>query len=150
MLLAVMMIIIVIRNVIKYLMNLVILGSDAIYQMENSVIDHVINNAIGIKVSDSVSSVMVMLMFSVGVIIRGSSVIVSSQLSFSSELRGIVLMINVNIRVCLVLFRLCLERGSIVDMIREKKIVRIMVGVIRFIFYYLDLHQEPWRLRPVE
>lgn len=78
MLLAVMMIIIVIKKVIKYLMNLLILGSEDIYQMENSVMDQVINRATGIKVNDSVSSVMVMLIFSVGVAIRGSSVIVSS------------------------------------------------------------------------
>lgn len=78
MLLAVMIIIIVIKKAIRYLMNLLILGSDDIYQMENSVMDHVINNATGMKVNDSVSSVMVMLIFSVGVVIRGSSVIVDS------------------------------------------------------------------------
>lgn len=80
MLLAVIIIIIVIRKVVKYLINLLMFGSEAIYQIENSVMDHVINRATGIKVKDSVSSVIVMLMFSVGVVIRGGSVIVSSLL----------------------------------------------------------------------
>lgn len=111
MLLAVMIIIIVIRKVIRYLMNLLMFGSEAMYQIENSVIDHVMNRAIGIKVKDSVSSVIVMLMFSVGVIIMGSSVIVSSLLWFNSVLRGIILIMNISIRVCLVLLRLNLGRG---------------------------------------
>lgn len=61
-----------------------------------------------------------------------------------------MLIINVNIRVCLVLLRLFLDGGRIVEIIKEKKIVRMMVGVVRLIFYHLDLHQEFWRLRPVE
>lgn len=36
------------------------------------------------------------------------------------------------------------------EMVREKKTVKIMVGEVKFIFYHLDLHQEFWRLRPVE
>lgn len=36
------------------------------------------------------------------------------------------------------------------ETVRERKMVRIIVGVVRLIFYYLDLHQESWRLRPVE
>lgn len=61
-----------------------------------------------------------------------------------------MLIIDISIRVCLVLLRLCLDGGRIVDTIREKKIVRMMVGTARLIFYHLDLHQEPWCLRPVE
>lgn len=103
MLLAVIMIIIAIRKIVRYLMNLLILGSDDIYQMENSVIDHVMNSAIGIKIRASVSSDIVMLMFSVGVVISGIRSMVSSLSLFSKELRGIMLIMNVNIRVYLVL-----------------------------------------------
>lgn len=36
------------------------------------------------------------------------------------------------------------------EIARDKKIVRMMVGEVKFMFYHLDLHQEFWRLRPVE
>lgn len=42
-------IIIVIRNISKYLKKRLILGSECIYHIENSIIDHVTNNATGIK-----------------------------------------------------------------------------------------------------
>lgn len=60
MLLAVMIISIAIRKVVKYLINLLILGSDDIYHVENSVMDHVMNNAIGINTTDSESMVKLM------------------------------------------------------------------------------------------
>lgn len=104
-------IIIVIRKVTRYLINFPILGSEDMYQIENSTIDHVMNRATGMKVKDSVSSVIVILMFSVGVVIMGINVIVSSLLLLSSVLRGIMLIINVNIRVYLILLILFLCRG---------------------------------------
>lgn len=104
-------IIIVIRKATKYLMNFPILGSEDMYQIENSVMDHVMNRATGMKVKDSVSSVIVILMFSVGVVIMGVNVIVNSLLLLSSVLRGIMLIINVNIRVYLILLILFLCRG---------------------------------------
>lgn len=36
------------------------------------------------------------------------------------------------------------------EMVREKKMARMMVGVVRLMFYHLDLHQEFWCLRPAE
>lgn len=68
---AVIIVIIAMRNVRRYFRNLFSLGSEDIYQIENSVIDHVIKRAMGINRSDSVSSVIEMLMFSVVVVIRG-------------------------------------------------------------------------------
>lgn len=105
------MTIIIIRKIIRYLMNLAIFGSEDMYQIENSVMDHVMNRAMGMKVKDSVSRVIEMLMFSVGVVIRGRSVIVNSLSLLSNELRGIMLIINVSIRICLMLLRLCLYKG---------------------------------------
>lgn len=103
--------IIIIRKIIKYLMNLLMFGSEDMYQIENSVMDHVMNRATGMKVKDSVSRVMEMLMFSVGVVIRDSNVIVNSLSLLSNVLRGIMLIINVSIRVYLILLRLCLYKG---------------------------------------
>lgn len=65
MLLAVTMMIMATRNKIRYLMNLLILGSEAIYQIENSVIDHVINRAIVINTREMESRVKEMSKFSV-------------------------------------------------------------------------------------
>lgn len=48
-LLAVTKINIVIKNIKRYLKKRLILGSECIYHMENSMIDHVTNNATGIK-----------------------------------------------------------------------------------------------------
>lgn len=42
-------IIIVIRNISRYLKKRLIWGSECIYHIENSMIDHVTNNATGIK-----------------------------------------------------------------------------------------------------
>lgn len=62
MLFAVMMVNIAIKKMKRYLMNLLMLGSVAIYHIENSTIDHVINKAIGVKVSEGVSMIRLMLM----------------------------------------------------------------------------------------
>lgn len=56
MLLAVTKIIIVIRNINKYLKNRLILGSECIYHIENSIIDQVINRAIGINIMEKKSN----------------------------------------------------------------------------------------------
>lgn len=150
MLLAVIMISMAIKNKVRYLMNLLMLGSDDMYQVENSIIDHVMNSATGVNTRDSVSSVMVMLMFSVGVKIKGEIDMVSSLLLLSKELSGIVLIINISIKVYFVLLIVWGLVGFRVDRVKEIKIARVIVGVVRSIFYYLDLHQEFWRLRPKE
>lgn len=123
---AVMITSIVIRNINRYFVNLLLCGSVDMYQLENSVIDHVINRAIGINSSDSVSSVMEISMFSVGVVIRGISDIVSSLL-FNSGLMGIRLMRKSSIRFFLAL---C---GCMVDIVSDKRMVNIIVGAIKFI-----------------
>lgn len=51
-LLAVTRIIIVIRKVSRYLKNRLMLGSISMYQIENSIIDHVTNSATGMKISE--------------------------------------------------------------------------------------------------
>lgn len=117
---------IVIRNISKYFVNLLLFGSAAIYQVENSVMDQVINRAIGINSNDSVSRLMETLMFSVGVMIRGISDSVSSLL-FDSGLIGIRLIRKSNIRLFLAL---C---GCKTDVVRDRRIARVIVGVIEFI-----------------
>lgn len=127
MLFAVMITSIVIKNVSRYLMNLLMFGSVAMYHIENSVIDHVINRAIGVNSSDAVSRVMEMLIFSVGEIISGMRDSVSSLL-FNSWLVGIRLIRKSIMRLFLVL--LC---GCIMDIVKDSIIVSMIVGVIRFI-----------------
>lgn len=117
---------IVIRNNRRYFVNLLLLGSVVIYQLENSVMDHVINRVIGINVNDKVSMLMEILMFSVGVMINGVSDSVSSLL-FDSWLIGIRLIRNNNMRFFLAL---C---GFKMDMVRDRKMVMMIVGVIELI-----------------
>lgn len=57
-----MMVNIAIRKMKRYLMNLLMWGSVDMYHVENSTIDHVTNRAIGIKVSDGVSRMKLILM----------------------------------------------------------------------------------------
>lgn len=122
---------IAIRNANRYLRNLLIFGSVDIYQVENSVIDHVMNRAIGINIRDSVSSVIEMLMFSVVVAISDGDDRVSLELLFSSKLIGIRLIINSNIRLFLILL---IGVGlSVIEINREIKIVNVIVGIIRLI-----------------
>lgn len=127
MLFAVMITSIVIKNVSRYLMNLLMFGSVVMYHIENSVIDHVMNRAIGVNSSDVVSRVMEMLIFSVGEIISGMRDSVSSLL-FISWLIGIRLIRKSIMRLFLVL--LC---GCIMDIVKDSIIVRMIVGVIKFI-----------------
>lgn len=126
MLFAVMIINIVIRNISKYLINLLLYGSVVMYQVENSTMDQVINRAIGRNSRDVVSRMIEMLIFSVGVVISGISDSVSSLL-FISGLIGIRLMRNSSIRLVLAFF------GFMIVMIRDSMMVRVIVGVIRFI-----------------
>lgn len=51
-LLAVTRIIIVMRNIRRYLKKRLILGSECIYHIENSIMDHVTNSATGIKIME--------------------------------------------------------------------------------------------------
>lgn len=127
MLFAVMITSIVIKNVSRYLMNLLMFGSVVMYHIENSVIDHVMNRAIGVNSSDVVSRVMEMLIFSVGEIISGMRDSVSSLL-FISWLIGIRLIRKSIMRLFLVL--LC---GCIMDIVKDSIIVRMIVGAIKFI-----------------
>lgn len=55
---------------------------------------------------------------------------------------------NSNIRLFLIL--LCGVGCCVMEISRERKIVSVIVGIIRLIFYHLDLHQGFWCLRPVE
>lgn len=130
MLFAVMTISIAIRKVKRYLMNLLMCGSVFIYQVENSVMDHVMKRAIGINRSDSESSVIEMLMFSVVVMISGEDDSVSSLLLLSRGLIGIRLMKNRSIRLFLVL--LCVI-GFMVVIIKDRAMVSVIVGVIKSI-----------------
>lgn len=127
MLFAVMITSIMIRNINRYLVNLLMFGSVPIYQAVNSVIDHVINRVIGVNRSEAVSMVIEMLMFSVGVVIRGSNDSVCS-LFFISGVIGIRLTINNSIRLFLIFLGDC---G--IDRIRDRIMVRVIVAVIRFI-----------------
>lgn len=44
----------------------------------------------------------------------------------------------------------CWVRSFIIEKVRYIKIVVVSVGIMMSMFYYLDLHQEYWCLRPVE
>lgn len=143
MLFAVMMVSIAIRKIKRYLINLLMYGSVVIYHIENSMIDHVTNKAIGIKVSDGVSRIRLMLMF---VVVRwmigGVDTIVSFSL-FNRADSGRRLMMNVIIRLFFVLFRFWWGwMNSLVMMsINNRNTVRVAVGVMMFMFYYLELRQ---------
>lgn len=148
MLFAVIIVSMAIRNASRYLRNLFVFGSVDMYQVENSIMDHVMNRAIGMNSRDRVSSVIEMLMFSVVVKISDGDERVSAWLLFSSGLIGIRLIINSSIRLFLIL--LCGVGLVVISVSREMNTVSAIVGVIRFIFYHLDLHQGLWCLRPVE
>lgn len=69
-LLAVTKIIIVIRNINKYLKNRLMLGSECIYHIENSIIDQVINRAIGINIMEKKSNLKLRDSFIVWIVIQ--------------------------------------------------------------------------------
>lgn len=68
------------------------------YHTENSMIDHVTNKAIGMKVSEGVSRIKLMLIFIVVVLMMGDVDNVVSFSLFSRRVSGTRLMINVVIR----------------------------------------------------
>lgn len=103
MLFAVMMVSMAMRKMSRCLMNLCRFGSVDIYHSENSTIDHVINRAIGINVSEIVSITRLILMLIVVMLIMGGDEMVISFSLFSSELRGIRLIMNDVIRLFFVL-----------------------------------------------
>lgn len=72
----------------------------------------------------------------------------SSLFAYNSEFKGIMLIKSVSMRVYFIL--IVLYRGDKIERVRESKIVRVIVGATRSIFYHLGLHQEIWRLRPKE
>lgn len=69
-LLAVTRISIVIKNVNKYLKNRLILGSECMYHIENSIIDHVMNRAIGTNSIEKKSSLKLRHSFMVWIVIQ--------------------------------------------------------------------------------
>lgn len=83
--------------------------------------------------------------------IGGVDIVVSLSL-FSRENSGRRLMMNVVIRLVFVLFRL----GSgwmnslVMVSVNSRNTVRVAVGVRMFMFYYLELRQVFWCLRPAE
>lgn len=139
MLFAVMIMTIATRKIVRYLINLLMFGSVFMYQVENSVMDHVMNRVIGMNVSESVSSVIDILMFSVVVIISGGGESVSLWLLFIRRLIGIRLMKNISNRLFL---GSCGLGFIMVEKVNDRKIVKVIVGIIRSMFYHLDLHQE--------
>lgn len=54
-----------IRNINRYLKNRLILGSECIYHIENSIIDQVMNRAIGINTMEKKSSLKLRVSFMV-------------------------------------------------------------------------------------
>lgn len=83
--------------------------------------------------------------------IGGVDIVVSLSL-FSRESSGRRLMMNVVIRLVFVLFRLGLgwTNSLVVVRVNSRNTVRVVVGVRAFMFYYLELRQVFWCLRPVE
>lgn len=75
------------------------------YHIENSMMDHVMKRAMGIKVSEGVSRMKLMLMFVVVVLMIGGVDNVVSLSLFNRKVRGTRLIMNVIIRLFFVLFR---------------------------------------------
>lgn len=70
MLFAVTRIIMVIRNINKYLKNRLILGSECIYHIENSIMDQVMKRAIGINIMEKKSNLKLRVNFMVWIVIQ--------------------------------------------------------------------------------
>lgn len=81
----------------------------------------------------------------------GVDIVVSFSL-FNRENNGMRLMMKAIIRLFFMLFRLGLGWVNNLMMIKvsSKNTVRVIVGVIVFMFYYLELRQVFWLLRPME
>lgn len=84
----------VIRNRSRYLMNRLRLGSECIYHMENSMIDHVTNRATGRKIMEKKSNFRLSDSFMDPMVIQCQLVIITSVLVLKNEDSGIRLMKN--------------------------------------------------------
>lgn len=115
-------------------------------------IDHVTKRAMGMKVNEGVSRMKLILMFVVVVLMIGGVDKVVSLLLFNREVRGIRLIMNVIVRLFFVLFRfgLGLMDSLVIISTRERNTARVIVEVVAFMFYYLELRQVLWCLRPAE
>lgn len=82
-------IIIVIRNMSRYLKKRLIWGSECIYHIENSIIDHVTNNATGIKSMEKQSSLKLIESLKVWTVIQCQLEIISSQFRLINIIAGI-------------------------------------------------------------
>lgn len=96
-LLAVVKIIIVIKNVRRYLMNRSRLGSECIYHMENSMIDHVTYRATGRKTIEKKSNFRLSDSLIDPMVTHCQLVIMSSAPELKKEDRGIRLMKNADL-----------------------------------------------------
>lgn len=96
-LLAVVKIIIVIKNVRRYLMNRSRLGSECIYHMENSMIDHVTYKATGKKTIEKKSNFRLSDSLMDPMVTHCQFVIMSSAPELKKEDRGIRLMKNADL-----------------------------------------------------
>lgn len=84
----------VIRNRRRYLINRSRLGSECMYHMENSIIDHVTNRATGKKIIEKKSNFRLNVNFIDPMVIQCQLVIMISVLELKNEDRGIRLMKN--------------------------------------------------------
>lgn len=93
-LLAEVRIIMVIRNINKYLMNRSRFGSECMYHIENSMIDHVTNRATGRKTIEKKSNFRLNDSFMDPIVTQCQLTIISSVLELKNEESGIRLMKN--------------------------------------------------------
>jgi len=96
-LLAVVRMIIVIKNVRRYLINRFKLGSECIYHVENSIIDHVTYKATGKKMIEKKSNFRLSDSLIEPIVIHCQFVIISSAPELKKEDRGIRLMKNADL-----------------------------------------------------
>lgn len=85
---------IVIKNINKYLKNRLILGSECIYHIENSIIDQVMNRAIGINIMEKKSSLKLRYNFIVWIVIQCQVNIIISCPDWMNIMVGIRLIIK--------------------------------------------------------
>lgn len=83
-----------IRNRRRYLINRSRLGSECIYHIENSIIDHVTNRATGKKIIEKKSNFRLNVNFIDPMVIQCQLVIMISVLELKNEDRGMRLMKN--------------------------------------------------------
>lgn len=93
-LLAVTKIIIVIKNINKYLKNRLMLGSRCIYHIENSIIDQVINKATGTNIMEKKSSLKLRENFIVWIVIQCQLRIIVSWVDWINMMVGSMLVVK--------------------------------------------------------